>query len=399
MLANASGGRRSLAAGGGAGAAGAGSGAAPHEAPASARTIAPSAKAGAAFAVMTGGALGISDIILWKSLHLRYSPWIVASMTSVGVSTWIRLALGVVGLGVLVAIVRHIGVSVIAETLRDALVWLPLIGALEVLRVASETASSWSALGSLAGRIPMTTLFRAHLLGHGLGNLAPAPRVVNETIKATLVAPFVGVPAATSVGLINQAATLLAVGLFSLPCGAAIFVLTGPSVWFWTSMVHAVVLVGTGVALQAVVRARGPGRWLSRRLPRLAERAALFREHALETSLLAPGPTAGLLGSRAVQTLQYGIAAYAVGIDAGVLRAMAAEGVQLIASAVGVLVPAGVGAQDGAFSLASEMLGTTVARATSLALLMRCNQLLWLLIASAVALATRGRRRRSSGPP
>ncbi len=299
------------------------------------------------------------------------------------------MALGVIGLGVLVAIVRHIGVSVIVETLRPALRWLPLIGALEVPRVASETASSWFALGTLARRIPMTTLFRAHLLGHGLGNLAPAPRVVNETIKATMVAPFVGVPAATSVGFINQAATLLAVGIFSVPCGAAIFVLTGPSVWFWTSMVHAVVLLCSGVALQAVVRAHGPGRWLARRLPRLAQRAAQFREHALETSLLAPGPTAGLLGSRAVQTLQYGIGAYAVGIDADVLRAMAAEGVQLIASAVGVMVPAGVGTQDGAFSLAAEMLGTTVARATSLALLMRCNQLLWLLIASAVALSTR----------
>ena len=332
---------------------------------------------------------------------MRYSPSTdnVASKTRVGVSTWIRMALGIVGLGVLVAIVRHIGVGVILETLRPALWWLPLIAALEVPRVASETASSWLALGTLARRIPVTVLFRAHLLGHGLGNLAPAPRVVNETIKATMVAPFVGAPAATSVGFINQAATLLAVGIFSVPCGAAIFVLTGPSVWFWASMVHAVVLVCSGVALQAVVRARGPGRWLSRRLPRLAERAAQFREHALETSLLAPGPTAGLLGSRVVQTLQYGIAAYAVGIDAGVSRAMAAEGVQLIASAVGVMVPAGVGAQDGAFSLASEMLGTTVARATSLALLMRCNQLLWLLIASAVALAARDRSGRSNAPP
>lgn len=323
----------------------------------------------------------------------------MASNTSIGVSTWIRVALGVIGLGVLVAIVRHIGVSVIVETLRPALRWLPLIGALEVLRVASETASSWSALGKLARRIPKAVLFRAHLLGHGLGNLAPAPRVVNETIKATMVAPFVGVPAATSVGFINQAATLLAVGIFSVPCGVAIFALTGPSVWFWASMVHAVVLVGTGVALQAAARAHGPGRWLSLRLPRFAERAAQFREHTLETSLLAPGPTAGLLGSRVVQTLQYGIGAYAVGIDAGVARALAAEGLQLIASAVGVMVPAGVGAQDGAFSLAAEMLGTTVARATSLALLMRCNQLLWLLIASAVALSTRDRRARSSGPP
>jgi hypothetical protein len=312
-------------------------------------------------------------------------------------TAWIRVALGVVGLAVLVAIVVHIGVGAIVETLRPALVWLPLIGVLEVPRIASETASSWLALGTLAPRVPRMTLFRAHLLGHGIGNLAPAPRVVNETIKATLIAPLVGGPAAASVGFINQAATLIAVGLFSLPCGLAIYALAGASVWFWAAMVHAVVLVACGVGMQALTRAQGPGRWLAAKVPRLVERTAHFRDHALQTGLWARGPTAGLLASRCVQTLQYGIAARAVGIDAGFLRAMAAEGVQLVASAVGVMVPGGIGAQDGAFTLAASLLGTSVARATSLALLMRCNQLVWLLIASAVALTTREREPR--GPP
>jgi hypothetical protein len=307
-------------------------------------------------------------------------------------TTWIRVALGAIGLGVLVVIVRHIGVGVLVEVLRPALAWLPLICALEVLRIASETGSSYAALGPLARKIPLLTLFRAHLLGHGIGNLAPAPRVVNETIKATLVAPYVGGPAATSVGFINQAATLIAVGLFSLPCGAAIYALGGASPWFWAAIVHCVALVGCGVGLQAVTRGGAVGRWLARKIPRLEGRAERFREHALYTGLFARGPTAGLLGSRVVQTLQYGLAARAVGIDADFLRAMAAEGVQLVASAVGVLVPAGVGAQDGAFTLAATMLGTTVARATSLALLMRANQLAWLLVASVVALAMRARK-------
>ena len=294
-------------------------------------------------------------------------------------STWIRVALGVVGLAVLAVIVQRIGAGLILQTLRPALRWLPLIGVLEVLRIVAETASSWMALGALAPRIPRATLLRAHLLGHGIGNLAPAPRVVNETIKATLVAPFVGGPAAAAVGFINQAATLIAVGLFSLPCGVAIFALEGPSLWFLASMIHCVVLVACGVGMQALSRADGPGRWLASKIPRLARRSASFREHALQTGLWAPGPTAGLVASRCVQTLQYGIAAYAVGVDVGVLRALGAEGVQLVASAVGVMVPGGIGAQDGAFTLAASMLGTSVARATSLALLMRCNQLLWLL--------------------
>ena len=71
-------------------------------------------------------------------------------------TAWIRVALGVVGLAVLVEIVVHIGVGTIVETLRPALVWLPLIGVLEVPRIASETASSWLALGTLAPRVRQT---------------------------------------------------------------------------------------------------------------------------------------------------------------------------------------------------------------------------------------------------
>lgn len=299
---------------------------------------------------------------------------------------WFRIALALAGLAAVVAIVRHVGVAAIVEALRPAFRWLPVLCALELGRMACETLASRLAFGSVAGRIPRATLFRAHVIGMSLGALAPAPRVVNETIKVGLLAPFVGVAAATSVGFINQAATLISVGLFSIPCGLAVLALGGASVWFWASLVHAVVLVGTGLLLQAATRADAPGRFLVARFPALAERAAAFREHASETGLWAAGPTAAMMLGRCVQVVQYGIAARAVGIDAGILRAMAATGVNLLAAAVGVLVPGGLGATDGAFTLAADMLGTTAARATSLGLLMRCMAIVWVPIGSAVAL-------------
>ncbi len=303
-----------------------------------------------------------------------------------------RLALAVAGLALLAAIVRHVGVDAILSTLRPALKWLPVLCGLELLRIACETLSSWLAFGSLATRIPRATLLRAHVIGQSLSSLAPAPRVVNETIKIGFLAPFTGVPAATSVGFINQAATLIAVGLFSIPCGAAILALGGASVWFWAAALHAVVLVTSGLALQAVTRADAPGRWLAEKFPSLAARASAFRAHASETGLWAAGPTSALMLGRCVQVVQYGIAARAVGIDVGMLGAFAVEGVNLIAAAVGVLVPGGFGTTDGAFTLAADLLGTTVARATSLALLMRCMQFAWVPVGSLLALTpSRGR--------
>jgi hypothetical protein len=298
-----------------------------------------------------------------------------------------RVALAAAGLLALIAIIHHVGARAVWGTLRSAVRWLPLLCALELARMACETLASHVAFGSVASRIPRATLFRAHVIGISLGALAPAPRVVNETIKVGLLAPHVGVAAATSVGFINQAATLISVGLFSIPCGLAILALGGAGVWFWASLVHAFVLVATGLALQAATRADAPGRWLVARFPKLAERAAAFRDHASETGLWARGPVAAMMLGRSVQVVQYGVAAYAVGIDAGVLRAMAAMGVSLLAAAVGVMVPGGLGATDGAFTLAADMLSTTVTKATSLSLLMRCMAIAWVGLGSVVALA------------
>jgi len=298
---------------------------------------------------------------------------------------WFRIALGIAGLAVLGLIVRHVGTETVIDTLRTALPWLPILFALDLFRVACATAASYFAFGALARRIPRVTLFRAHVLGYALGSVAPAPTVAEETIKAALLAPFVGPRAVTSVAFINQSAIWISVGLFSVFCGLSIFALRGASLWFWACVIHAPVLVTSGLALQAGTRSGAPGRWLIKTFPRLALRAAAFPEDAKEAGLWVARPTSALLLGRCVQALQYGVAALAVGIHASFLGAMAAQGVSLVASAVGVLVPAGVGVNEGAFTLAADILNTTAVRATSLALLIRCNQLIWVLAGSGVA--------------
>lgn len=299
---------------------------------------------------------------------------------------WLRGALGIAGLCAIALIVRQVGFDLVMVTLRPALIWLPVLCLLELGRIGSETVAAHLAFGPRAREIPRLTLFRANLIGQAIANLAPAPRVVNETIKATLLAPYVGVPAATAVGFTIQAATLISVGLFSIPCALAILALGGATIWLWAASIHALVLVGTGVGLRAMTRARGPGLWLARKLPRLAPGAAQFNQHSARIGTWAFGPSCALLGNRFFQTLQLGIAARAAGIDAGVVQALAAQGVNLVANAVGVLVPGGLGATDGALTLAADMLGTTAARATSLALLIRCTQVIWLAIGSLVLL-------------
>lgn len=302
---------------------------------------------------------------------------------------WFRVLLGVGGLALLGAIVRHIGVELLIQTLWPALPWVVALAAIELVRIACATMASVLAFGSLAQRIPLGPMFRAHLLGQSLSAFAPAPTVWSETIKATLVAPFVGAGPAAAVGFVNQAATLMSNGLFTLPCALAILALQGASPWFWACVIHTVVLFASGLAVQAGARAPGLGGWLIKRFPRFEERAKAFSEHSRGIGVGARGPTAMLFVSRCLQMAQYGIAAHAVGIHVGALHVVASEGVHLVAMAVGVLVPGGLGTTEGAFSLAADLLNTTAARATATALLMRCTQLVWVLIGSSVALFTR----------
>ncbi len=289
----------------------------------------------------------------------------------------------------LAVIVKSVGAHAVIATLGPALRWLPVLCAIELARMACDTLASTLAFGPLASRIPRLTLFRAHVIGQSLSALAPAPRVVNESIKIGLVAPYVGAAAATSVGFINQAATLFAAGLFSIPCGIAMYTLGGGTLWVWAATAHATVLVSSGLVVRAVTRADALGRWLEKKFPRFAGRAAAFREHTSGTGLFVVGPTAALLLGRACQAAQYGLAAHAVGIRVGVLGALATEGVNLIATAVGVFVPGGLGTTDGAFTLAAGLLTTTVARTTALALLMRCMQIVWVPVGSLLALVHR----------
>jgi hypothetical protein len=313
-----------------------------------------------------------------------------ADRKALGSAPWGRLVLGLGGLALLTAIVLHIGIEVVLATLRPALPWLPVLAVLELARIGCAAMGSYLAFGPLARRIPRRTLFRAHLLGHSLTTVAPAPSLFNETIKATLITPYTGAGPAAAVGFTNQVATFVSGGLTTIPCGIAIFVLQGPSsIWFYACAIHTIVLIASGLALQAVTRASGPGRWIVGRFPRLAERAEAFREHAKGIRFGARGPTEMLFISRCFQMVQYGVAAHAVGIDVSALRVVATEGIYLVAIAVGVLVPGGLGTTEGVFTLAADLLNTTVARATAVALLMRCMQIVWVFLGSLVAIATR----------
>jgi hypothetical protein len=100
-----------------------------------------------------------------------------------------------------------------------------------------------------------------------------------------------------------------------------------------------------------------------------------------------PGrPLAALVAGRAIQVLQLGLLAHAVGADASLPGALIAQGVNLVAMAAGALVPAQVGATEGAFALAAGAMRATVADAVVIALATHLVQLVFVVLGSVAPL-------------
>ncbi|HSP80283.1 MAG TPA: lysylphosphatidylglycerol synthase transmembrane domain-containing protein [Myxococcaceae bacterium] len=292
----------------------------------------------------------------------------------------LRTTFALAGVGLLALLVRDVGPEELLAVLKEAAPWLPLVVALELARLATEALGTWLALGKRASAVPLGTLARAQLISTAVASLAPAGRATGEVAKAALFSRYTGEATAMAAAATAQAASLVATGLVSVPCAVAAYLMTGASGLTLALGAHAVLLVLLGTGMRAGMRARRLGAWLRRHSRRFAPHAERFQESARSTGLLPPRPIVALVVGRGVQVVQYATLAVAVGIDTTVVEALFAQGLNLVALAVGSLVPGQLGVSDGVFTLAAEAFGTTPAKAMSIALVAHVLQVLFVLV-------------------
>jgi hypothetical protein len=289
----------------------------------------------------------------------------------------VRVVLAVIGVVLLVSIVQHVGPRTIADLVTAALPWMPLALLLEGARIGCDAIASAVVLGPKARQLGAWRLFLAHVAGHGVMNVMPGGRSASEIVKAGLFYETIGSSDAGALGTTNQANVLLASALFSLPCAAAAYVVSPDRTLTIAILIHAVVLFGSGIGVRVIVESRVVERFVRRRLPSRVETFERFQRASRGVPWVAPGPVTWMMAGRGAQTLQYAVLAHAVGLTVGPLVALAVQGTNLVAAAVGVLVPGQVGSSEGVFMMAADALGTTPARATSVALLAHASGLTW----------------------
>lgn len=310
-----------------------------------------------------------------------------------------RVLLALVGVGLLVSVVQHVGLDVLVPLLTTALPWMPLALLLEAARIGCDAVASASVLGPHWRRIGAWRLFLAHVAGHGVMNLMPGGRGAAELVKAGLFYEVLGVSEAGALGTTNQANVLIASALFSLPCALAAWWTSPAPALTLAILAHAVVLFGSGVGLRVMVESPAVERFVRRRLPRMAEGFERYQRVSRAAPKVGAAPVGWMMLGRGAQTVQYAVLAHAVGLTVGPVLALTVQGTNLVAAAVGVLVPGQVGSAEGVFMLAAEALGTTPARATSIALLAHASGITWTALGLAILFFWRAPKRAETAAP
>lgn len=310
---------------------------------------------------------------------------------------WIRIAIGIAGIAALIWTIRDAGPERIAEILPRAAPWIPLAFVLEGLRIGSDALASRLVLGERGREISFRTLFAAQVAAHGVMGVSPAGRSASEAVKAMLLSPWIPPQVAIAMGTSNQANVLISSALFSLLCLAGAHAATGNRDLDVAIFVHFVVLFASGIGMRVAATHPWIERLLARRAPRLAARARLFHEASRDLPLLAIGPVIVMSIGRTIQTAQYAVMAYSVGISMSVSAALAVQGVNLVAAAIGVMSPGQLGTAELVFRLAADALGTDAANATSIALVARVPQFTWIGTGLVTLLIWRARRKAGTG--
>ena len=287
---------------------------------------------------------------------------------------WLTVLLFVVGVAICVLLAVELGAESVRATLRDLAHLLPPLLVLELFRFGSELFSTRLVLRGTP--VPWLLLLQGQCAAHACNHVLPAGRTAGEGLKAALLVPACGGAKAIGVGAAGQIMTLLVNGTLALIAALVAwygFEAERESLIFGSYGVL-VVLLGVGavaslrsVLLDALLRRFRATAGLQQRVREMAESGAGFGVGALLWQYAA----------RLCQVLQLGLLLYALGRGIRLDLALVAGGVQLVGAAAGDLLPAHMGATEGAFTLTAALFGLTASAALSLAVVMHVTQLLF----------------------
>jgi hypothetical protein len=293
------------------------------------------------------------------------------------------------GAGALAAMIHHVGAGALYAILGGCVAWLPVLLLLEAVRIGGDTGATWLLYRRWGRRVPTSELVRAQLVAYPVSIMMPAGRAASEALKANVLARFVGGPRAAAVATMNQSLALFGGALVSLPCLVASLWLTGASLLSLGIAIQATVSFGAGVLLQLAVRGKRVGGFLGKRFAQRGDVAADYQAALADHPVVPLRPLAAMAVNRTAQVLQYAAIVLAIAGTTGVGQVLLAQGINMVGTSLGDLIPGQIGATDGAFALGASALGITAANAIAISILAHFVQMCWVLAGTLVPIAWR----------
>ena len=277
------------------------------------------------------------------------------------------------GLALTAWLINSAGLERVVAAIRDAGPWLPAVLLLEMGIVATDMFAARALLGDAMGSVPVTTWVRSALLAYASTVVLPAGRAAGEAVRTTTLAPAIGFGRATGVCSRLQACVLASNAGISFVITAVVFSRHASDGLALALLGNALGCSVLSFIVFAAARSERVATWLKAKFKRLAQ-----SPDVIPSASGAAGDVravASCFVGRLIEATQYGVVLHAVGGRATPATALMAQGIHLVGAAAGDLVPNQMGITEGAYRLFTQALELGVARALSIALVVRLVQL------------------------
>lgn len=286
---------------------------------------------------------------------------------------WILLVMGVVAV---VFLVRESGPEQVLDVMVTAAPWLPIIFVLEVAWISMDAVALRFLYREEGKKVPLSAWLRSASVAYGVMILLPAGRAGGEVMRAAQLSKYVGMLSATGAAQL-QGSTLFANAVISVPCLIAV----GAGVGYTHGLTLLVGLNGLATAVLGLAvlflasRSELGGR-LGRKFSFLQPYAEKIDEATKPLKAFPRRAVLFTVTGRVIQALQYGIILLAIGGQLTVSSALVAQGIHLVGSGLGDMIPNAVGITESAYRFFAETLGfeEDPARAIAIALVARLTQ-------------------------
>lgn len=292
-------------------------------------------------------------------------------------------SLGLLGVGILVY--RASGSSVLAA-ISAAAVYFPIVVVLEGGMLACEALGLWLLYGEARHKLGPKDMARAAVVGYPMMVLLPVGRAAAEAMRAGILTPQAGGARAAAAATRMQGVLLLGNAMISVPCAVGSLLMLGPSILPAAIAVNAVGVLVLGLSVLYGGRRAGLGAWLGKLSKRVGHSGTQFDEYLREGPAVPLRAVLCAFASRLLQLGQYMVLLTAVGGKFGLFRGLCTQGIHLVGSAMGDLIPGQLGVTEATYSLWSSALSLDAAAALAIALLAHLSQASWATIGSIAAL-------------